>query len=377
MSGPVPQGPRDLLGAAMLHGSVAVDYGLRTGLATAISAASMTTITEIVTRRDARRLAWYADMAGADRDTIFPAPAAAKVRAREGSGPGVADGRVELLAFDTPYVALNPLLRADYARHANNAVAHAQHWRHASGPRPTLVVVHGFGASPAWFNVSFFGLRDVFRDGWDILLYKLPFHGSRRGDLTPINGIELFAHGMAHFTEAMLHAVYDLRVFLDHLARQGVARIGLTGLSLGGYVTALSAAIDPRLDFAVPNSAVIDLPRVLTSWFPANHALGTLRALGGLSADTFADAIGISSPLSYAPLVARDRRMIVAGLGDRLAPPEQSLLLWEHWERPRIEWFPGSHVLHVGRENYRRALRELMLGAGHDPAGRGSARRVA
>lgn len=286
------------------------------------------------------------------------------MRARDGSGPGVDDGRVELLNFDTPYVALNPLLRTDYARHANNAVAHAQHWRHASGPRPTLVVVHGFGASPAWFNVSFFGLREIFRDGWDVLLYKLPFRGSRRGDLTPINGIELFAHGMAHFIEAMLHAVYDLRVFLDHLADQGVARMGLTGLSLGGYVTALSAAVDPRLDFAVPNSAVIDLPRVLGSWIPASQALGVLRALGGLSAETFAAAIGITSPLSYAPLVPRDRRLIVAGLGDRLAPPEQSVLLWEHWERPRIEWFPGSHVLHIGRERYRQALRELMLGAG-------------
>jgi hypothetical protein len=62
--------------------------------------------------------------------------------------------------------------------------------------------------------------------------------------------------------------------------------------------------------------------------------------------------------------VPLDRRLIVAGLGDRLAPPEQSVLLWEHWERPRIEWFPGSHVLHIGRERYRQALRELMLGSG-------------
>ena len=34
-------------------------------------------------------------------------------------------------------------------------------WRHDSGPRPTLVVVHGFGASPAWFNIAFFALRGL------------------------------------------------------------------------------------------------------------------------------------------------------------------------------------------------------------------------
>jgi hypothetical protein len=34
------------------------------------------------------------------------------------------------------------------------------------------------------------------------------------------------------------------------------------------------------------------------------------------------------SPLNYAPLVPKDRRLIIAGLGDRLAPPEQAELLW-------------------------------------------------
>ena len=79
-----------------------------------------------------------------------------------------------------------------------------------------------------------------------------------------------------------------------------------------------------------------------------------------MSAATFEAAIGITSPLSYRPLVPRARRLVVGGLGDRLAPPEQSLLLWEHWGRPRIEWFPGSHILHIGRARYRDALRELM-----------------
>lgn len=353
----------------MLKGSILVDHGLRTGLATAIAAATAATIPDVVTGRDGRRLSWFADRAGASIADMFADPGDPGIRSRDGRGPRVEGGRVELLDFDSPYVARNPLLRREYARHANNAIAYAQHWRHVSGPRPTLVVVHGFGASPAWFNASFFGLNQVFADGWDVMLYKLPFHGARRGGLTPINGIELFAHGMAFFVEAMLHAVHDLRVFLDHLDAQGAPRIGVTGLSMGGYVTALSASVDPRLDFAVPNSAVIDLPRLLSSWFPANHALGTMRALSGIDKETFARAVSVTSPLSYMPLVPHDRRMIVAGLGDRFAPPEQSVLLWEHWGRPHIEWFPGSHLLHIGRDTYRAALNKLMVEAPTTAAG--------
>ena len=52
----------------------------------------------------------------------------------------------------------------------------------------------------------------------------------------------------------------------------------------------------------------------------------------------------VVSPLAMEPLVARDRRFIFAGLGDRMAVPSQAHALWEHWERPTISWFPGNHV---------------------------------
>jgi hypothetical protein len=27
-----------------------------------------------------------------------------------------------------------------------------------------------------------------------------------------------------------------------------------------------------------------------------------------------------------------------------LAPPDQALRLWEHWDQPRISWYSGNHV---------------------------------
>jgi hypothetical protein len=52
--------------------------------------------------------------------------------------------------------------------------------------------------------------------------------------------------------------------------------------------------------------------------------------------------------------------MIVRGLGDKLAPPQQAELLWEHWGRPRMHSFAGSHVLHFGRSAYLAEMREVM-----------------
>lgn len=357
--GDLPLGPR-----AAYHGTVAADYVLRTGLATVGSIAALQGALIGAARADARHLAFYAQAAEAgDASAVFHAPEATQVVATPGKDTGVDGGRVEILRFASPYVPLNPDLADAYLRHEGNAVARAQHWRHVSGPRPTLVVIHGFGASPAAFNVAFFGLKEIFASGWDVLLYTLPFHGSRRVSRS-INGIDLLRFGMSHLSEAMLQSVHDLRIFVGHLLDQGAPRVGVTGLSLGGYVTGLAAAVDDRLDFAVPNAAVTWLPPLLDAWFPASVTTKALRLLlGGGDDETLAAALALHSPLTYEPVLPRERLMVVAGLGDRLAPPEQSLLLWEHWGRPELHWFPGSHVIHLGRGDYRAAMRRLLADA--------------
>lgn len=360
--GAMPRG-RDLdpLARVLYHGAVGVDYALRTGLSSVLSAAMLPGAALDRFGRERRRLEFYGALADrGDPVAVFTPPPRVQVHAQEGRGPGVPGGRVELLRFDSPYRALNPAVRADYARHANNAVARAQHWRHEDGPRQTLCVIHGFGASPAWFNTAFFSLKRFFADGWDILLYTLPFHGSRRTHTVGVNGTDLFAHGMSQFSEGIVHAIHDFRVFLDYLESTGTPRVGVTGLSLGGYTTGLLAAVEPRLDFAIPNAAVTWLPPLLRSWFPANLSAAAVRRLAGVPDRTLERALALHSPLSYPTVIPKDRLMVVGGLGDRLAPPEQSLLLWEHWGRPELRWFPGSHIVHFGRGDYLGAMRDLM-----------------
>jgi hypothetical protein len=143
--------------------------------------------------------------------------------------------------------------------------------------------------------------------------------------------------------------------------------VGVTGLSLGGYVSALLAALEPELDFAIPNAPVVSLPAMMPGWFPANITTTALRRLAGVPDELVDRALAVHAPLRYPPVVPRERLMVVGGLGDRLAPPEQSLLLWEHWGRPRLHWYPGNHLLHVNRAAYLREMRRFMVGAGFAP----------
>jgi hypothetical protein len=124
-------------------------------------------------------------------------------------------------------------------------------------------------------------------------LYPPLFRGVRQARLAAIRGVGLFAHGVAHFNEALIHAIHDLRTYLDYLERKGAREIPVTGLSLGGYITALLAAVDASAD--------------------------------------------VHSPLSYRPVVARGRRMIIGGLGRPPRPAQQAGLLWEHLHCPSVQ----------------------------------------
>jgi hypothetical protein len=52
----------------------------------------------------------------------------------------------------------------------------------------------------------------------------------------------------------------------------------------------------------------------------------------------------VVSPLAFRSKVPWDRRFVFAGLGDRMAMPEQALALWHHWDEPAVSWYSGNHV---------------------------------
>jgi Alpha/beta hydrolase domain containing 18 len=348
--------------------SAAADILLRTALSAVLSAPMLSWVRPGNLRRERTHLAFYGELTGArDPHAVFAAPAdGVPVQARAASRPLFAapGAEVEMLSFESPFTALNPAVRESYASFEQNRVAWAQRWRHGAEPRPTLCVIHGFGASSYWLNSMFFNLPWLFAHGYDVLLYVLPFHGVRQPRAVPFSGWGLFAHGFAHFNEAIFQGVYDLRVLIGHLGAEGVEQVGVTGLSLGGYTAALLAEVDDRIALSVPNAPVADMASLIQHWFPSNLLVAAGTSVAGIEREELRRALAVHSPLSYPPLIPPERRMIIGGLGDRLAPPEQAEMLCRHWDGCRLHWFAGNHVLHWGRGVYQREMLEFMQQAG-------------
>jgi pimeloyl-ACP methyl ester carboxylesterase len=349
--------------------SAIADLGLRTALASVVGAAMVPQMalaalsgSNAKEQRDALR--FYAEL-GAVKDAglSFPTPTEVPRISSRPANPiaeWTANGRVHNIRFNSSFQAVNPAMRDRCGSYARNNVVHAQHWRHDDGPRPTLCVIHGFMGSAYLFNGLFFSLPWFYRSGYDIMLYTLPFHGRRAEKYSPYSGYGLFTNGFAGFAEAMAQAVHDFRSLIDYLEFTGVDRVALTGMSLGGYTSALIACADDRIEAVIPNVPVVMPEKLIDEWWPANMLVALGDRLTGNDDELSTAAAMFHSPLNYPALVPKNRRLIIAGLGDRLAPPQQAEALWEHWDRCAFHWFPGNHILHVSQPDYLRRMTRFM-----------------
>lgn len=227
-------------------------------------------------------------------------------------------------------------------------------------PRPWLVCVHGAGMGRPAIDLTLFRAQRLHKDlGLNVVLPVLPLHGPRRRGLP---GSALFpgedaldnVHGTAQ-------AVWDIRRLLSWIRSQDAGSpIGLSSISLGGYITSLVASVEDGLTCAILGVPVVDLTDL--------HERHAGLAAGDARRQTIALArrLGrVVSPLALTPRVPPEGRFIYAGLADRLVHPrEQVIRLWEHWGRPEITWYAGGHTGFFRSRPVVRFVNEALLRSG-------------
>jgi pimeloyl-ACP methyl ester carboxylesterase len=290
-------------------------------------------------------------------DAFFVPPA--PIRARTVRRRPLPAGEVLDVAFTTDFVPVFPEARGELVA----APGVARWWRHATPGRPTMLCVHGFGGGHLWLEALAFDCARFYRAGVDVLLYVLPWHGVRSPGGAHRSGEGFFDVDLVRTNEAFAQGIYELRALLRWLESSGAGPVGAFGMSLGGYTTALLAAVEPRLAFAVPMIPLAALPEMMWSTGAGDPRLA--RAVEhGWSLEALRAFFRVHAPLARRPLVPHDRRLIIAAVGDRICPPPHAEALWRHWGQPRLHWYPGGHLAQFRRGVALREVRRLLRDAG-------------
>ena len=282
-----------------------------------------------------------------------PLPTSVEIRPR--AWRGVAH---EHLRFDSGYAPDRDVPGTErWLGFEANRTVHAWILRHDAEPRPWLICVHGYGMGTGGLDLWAFEVEWLHRHlGLNVALPVLPVHGPRAPGRR--SGAEFFGTSLLNAVHAEAQAMWDLRRLLGWIHGQNATRVGVYGLSLGGYTTALFAALEADLACAIAGIPAADFLRGAARFTTGLDTLW-LQRLGG-DLDVARQVLRPISPLAMAPKVAKERRYIFGATGDRLVTPDQVRDLWVHWDRPRIAWGAASHLTALREPEPRALLREAL-----------------
>jgi hypothetical protein len=214
--------------------------------------------------------------------------------------------------------------------------------RHPGPPRPWLVCVHGAQMGRAPLDLRFFRAEQLHRElGVNVALPVLPLYGPRRDPRAASSGF--LGLDQVESVHGLAQALWDIRRLLVWLrSDQRAPTVGLYGFSLGGYLTALTAAFEPDLAVALAGAPATDFSTLLRRNAPREQRdQPRFRAL----VDRGERLLRVVSPLTFPPAVPHDRLVILAGTADRMAHPiDQVNRLVRHWGDPETRWVHGGHL---------------------------------
>lgn len=224
--------------------------------------------------------------------------------------------------------------------------------------RPTGVAIHLAASGDQGFDLRLRFAAPLLARGLGALVLENPFYGARR----PANQLrhavrsvsDLHLMGRATFAEgrALLRWLVEVR---------GIARVGVTGYSMGGQLAAMVGASWPGPVAVVPVAPTCSPDSVLRDGV-LRHVVHW-RAIAGASGDEQRSRRELLAHLARFAVTALPpprlpRAAIVLGTrGDGVVPPADMERIARHWGA-ELRWLPAGHVtavlLHQG--DMRRAL---------------------
>ncbi len=249
---------------------------------------------------------------------------------------------VDDLRWRSAYEPFGQGVAARYRSHEENGVAVARLIRRPHETRPAVVVIHGYLGGELRVEESFWPVSWLLKQGLDVALFVLPFHGERRRDR---RSRPVFPSNDPRFTiEGFRQAVHDIRWLMRWLRERGAPAVGALGMSLGGYTTALLTTVEAELAFAgllVPLASLADFARD-GGRFTGTDDERTAQHQG------LEEAMRVVSPFARPSRLPSERLIVLGGEADRITPVAHAERLAEHLGAP-LERFAGGHVLQLGR----------------------------
>jgi dienelactone hydrolase len=180
------------------------------------------------------------------------------------------------------------------------------------------------------------------QNGVAALVVVLPHYNQRRA---PGSRAKLVSTDLVRTLDGIRQGVLDCRCAAAWLAARpevDADRLGMVGTSLGSFLTALTAANEPRIKnvcLLLGGGGLVDAyydhPRAkpVTEWVDLVGGKNLVKKL-----------IAPVDPITYAAQLKGKNLLMIAARNDEIVPPRAATQLWEATGKQRIIWLDAGHV---------------------------------
>jgi len=278
------------------------------------------------------------------REELFPAPTRLpRVRTRP---------RRSLLGFENEDICFASLhdpietrFREHYhARSRRIQTVYARRIRpNGVSGRPRLLYIHGYMQPETILEE--YALLGMMARTLDVEIVHLqpPYHGRRKPRRSPYDGELFWTADVVRSFEAMRQTILDARTLLSVMLDQSPAPVGVVGVSLGGAFSATLTCLEPRFDFSAPLIAHMDMGALLRD-APVLAAMRRDLTRFGWTPDEFGEFFHRIGWDDLAPVIPKDRILLLAAEQDHFFDPTVMRAMWHRWDEPEIHWYRTSHM---------------------------------
>jgi dienelactone hydrolase len=221
----------------------------------------------------------------------------------------------------------------------NNTV-HAEFYRpKGDGPFPATIVLDVTAGDQQLSRIIAMHLASK---GVAALFVQMAYYGPRR---PAGSDLRLLSPNVPRTLDAVRQTVLDMRrasAWLEERKEVDPKRLGILGTSLGSFMGALTAEMEPRLGRVVVllgGGGLVD-----AYWDdPRGESLRKLYSALGGNKERLKEIIAPVDPLTCAENLKDRKVLILAAKRDDIVPPRCAEALWEATGKQKIVWFDATH----------------------------------
>lgn len=224
-----------------------------------------------------------------------------------------------------------------------NSVSKGSYYRHKNNEHaPNIIFVHGWRMN-SLDKIDNIYLKSFLELGYNMYYFTLPHHFSRTTSESSYNGELMVSADIDRTLLSVKQAVTDLRALICWLKANCRGKVIVIGISLGGFITNLTGAIEEKIDALVSVMYANSIAYSVWNTLPGKYIKKDFLE-NGFTEGELKEHWAITNPGLLKPAIPKDKILLMSGMYDQYVVKEDTNFLWEAWGRPKRILYPCGHA---------------------------------